>query len=521
MSGTQSRDVEEICMEARKVSKIYPGTVALNNVDFKVYRGKVNVLIGENGAGKSTLMKIMAGIEQPSSGEIMLGGEPVHLKNTRDAASKGIGIIHQELNLFPNLTVAQNIFMAREETKWGGIALNQGKHIEKTRSILEKLEHPMDPRTIVSNLKVGQQQIVEIAKTMARQDLRVLIMDEPTSSLSSAEVEVLFRLIQDLKSRGISIIYISHRLEEIMRIGDYITILRDGHLVAEDAVANIDIPCIVRHMVGRDQTKTVVKREKEFSEEVLRVESLTLPRPGGGYYVDDVSFSLHKGEVLGIYGLLGAGRTELLETLMGLHPEAKGNIYLEGKKIKAESVWKQIERGFAHIPEDRQREGLIQTLSIAKNMTLASLKNYTKFFYLSETLENKSIVRMIRDLFIKAPDPKLPILSLSGGNQQKVVIGKGMLTSPKIMLMDEPSRGIDVGAKADVYKIVDQLASQGLGIILVASELKEIIAISDRVLVMSGGKLTGEFVGPDISEENLVRASSGGAKHADLIKRSP
>ncbi len=500
---------EEICMQARQISKIYPGTTALNKVDFNVYRGKVNVLIGENGAGKSTLMKIMAGIERPSEGEICLNGQPIRLSGTREAASKGIGIIHQELNLFPNLTVAQNIFMAREETKFGAI-LDQRKHIEKTKRILEKLEHPIDPHTPVSNLKVGQQQIVEIAKTMAQQDLHVLIMDEPTSSLSNAEVEVLFRLIKELKNKGISIIYISHRLDEIMRIGDYITILRDGRLVAEDAVANIDVPWIVRSMVGHDQTKTVAKREKQFSEEVLRVESLMLQRPGTGYYLDDVSFSLHKGEILGIYGLLGAGRTELIETLMGLHAEAKGSIYMEGKQIKPASVWKQIQRGFAHIPEDRQREGLIQTLSIAKNMTLSSWKNYTKGFHISDKEANKGITRMIKDLFIKAADPKLPILSLSGGNQQKVVIGKGILTSPKIMLMDEPSRGIDVGAKADVYKIIDQFASQGLSIILVASELKEIIAISDRVLVMSGGKVTGEFVGADITEQNLVKASAGG-----------
>ncbi|HUC92858.1 MAG TPA: sugar ABC transporter ATP-binding protein [Paenibacillus sp.] len=508
---------DDLCMQARQVSKIYPGTLALDKVDFNVYRGKVNVLIGENGAGKSTLMKIMAGIEQPSGGEIMLNGETVKLSSTRYAATKGIGIIHQELNLFPNLTVAQNIFMAREEIKYGGAMLDQRKHIEKTKQILERLEHPIDPHTSVSNLKVGQQQIVEIAKTMAQQDLHVLIMDEPTSSLSNAEVEVLFRLINDLKNKGIAIIYISHRLEEIMRIGDYITVLRDGRLVAEESVANIDVPWIVRNMVGHDQTKTVVKREKAFTEEVLRVEALTLPRPGGGYYLDRVSLKLHKGEILGIYGLMGAGRTELIETLMGLHPEARGDIYVNGDKIKPDSVWGQIQHGFAHIPEDRQREGLVQSLSIAKNMTLSSLSSYTKGFHISDKKESAGITRMIKDLFIKAADPKLPILSLSGGNQQKVVIGKGMLTSPKILLMDEPSRGIDVGAKADVYKIIDQFASEGLSILLVASELKEIIAISDRVLVMAGGRLSGEFVGSQINEQNLVKASAGGHEPAYFL----
>lgn len=505
----ENAGMPEICMHARQVSKVYPGTLALNKVDFNVYKGKVNVLIGENGAGKSTLMKIMAGIEQPTEGELFLNGEAVTLSNTREASAKGIGIIHQELNLFPNLTIAQNIFMAREDTKYR-VVLDHKKHVEKTKKILERLEHPMDPNTPVQELKVGQQQIVEIAKTMAQQDLHVLIMDEPTSSLSNAEVEVLFRLIHDLTDQGISIIYISHRLEEIMKIGDYITVLRDGNLVAHEQVENIDIPWIVSRMTGTDQSKAIVKQAKTIGDEVLRVESLTLPRPGSGWYLDNISFRLHKGEILGIYGLLGAGRTELIETLMGLHPEAKGDVYLEGEKIKPRSVWEQIKRGFAHIPEDRQREGLVQTLSIAKNMTLSSLGNYAKGFHISEENEDASITRMIKDLYIKVADRKLPILSLSGGNQQKVVIGKGMLTSPQILLLDEPSRGIDVGAKADVYKIVDQFASNGLSILLVASELKEIIAISDRVIVMSNGKVTGEFTGADITEDNLVIASYGG-----------
>ena len=511
---------DAVCMQARQVSKVYPGTLALDKVDFNVYKGKVNVLIGENGAGKSTLMKIMAGIEQPTEGAIYLNGEQIHLKNTREASAKGIGIIHQELNLFPNLTIAQNIFMAREETKLFGAAIDEQKHIDRTKKILERLEHPMDPNTLVQELKVGQQQIVEIAKTMAQQDLHVLIMDEPTSSLSSAEVEVLFRLIEDLTKQGISIIYISHRLEEIMRIGDHITVLRDGKLVAEERVSNIDIPWIVSSMVGHNQTAAISRGTKPPGEEVLRVESFTLPRAAGGYYLEDVSFRLRRGEILGIYGLLGAGRTELLESIMGLRPEVRGELYLNNKKIKPESVWKQIQRGFALVPEDRQREGLVQALSIAKNMTLSSLSNYTKLFHISEKDENESITRMIKDLYIKVADRKLPILSLSGGNQQKVVIGKGMLTSPKILLLDEPSRGIDVGAKADVYKIARQFAEEGLSILLVASELKEIMAISDRILVMSNGKITGEFAGEQITEEALVNASYGGFRPKPRAKES-
>ncbi|AGA57440.1 ABC-type sugar transport system, ATPase component [Thermobacillus composti KWC4] len=497
----------ELCLQAKGITKRYPGTVALDNVDFEVYRGKVNVLIGENGAGKSTLMKIIAGIEQPTEGELRMNGRPVKLAGTRDAAAKGIGIIHQELNLFPNMTIAQNMFIGREHTRYG-MLLDHDRHVEKTRDILRQLECDLDPHTPVSRLKVGQQQIVEIAKTLTQSEMQVLIMDEPTSSLSTAEVEVLFKLIRDLKAKGLAIIYISHRLEEIMRIGDYITVLRDGKLVARDEIANIDIPWIVRNMVGHDQVLSTNRPKRQPTEEVLRVENLTLRSPEGGFILKDVSFSLQKGEIVGIYGLMGAGRTELLETLMGLHPEAEGAVYLEGKPIKPTSVRNQIDRGFALVPEDRQRQGLVQPLSIAKNMTLSSLGKYFRRLFLSSKLENSSIARMIQNLYIKAPDPKLPILSLSGGNQQKVVIGKYLLTDPKILLLDEPSRGIDVGAKADVFNIIRQLAAEGVSILLVSSELKEILAYSDRVIVLSGGRLTGEFQDDQLTENNLVNASS-------------
>lgn len=500
---------EEICLSARKVTKIYPGTVALNKVDFDVYRGKVNVLIGENGAGKSTLMKIIAGIEQPSEGIIVINGKEIHLHSTRDAVANGIGIIHQELNLFPNLNVYQNIFMARESTKYG-VVLDNKQHFKKTEELLKKLEHPISPNTMVSDLRVGQQQIIEIAKTMAQQDLNVLIMDEPTSSLSTTEVEVLFKLISELKAQGISIVYISHRLEEILRIGDYVTVLRDGKFIASDMVKNINLQWIVSNMVGHDNTKLVKTQNNATEEEILRAEGITLPRLGGGLTLNNVSFKLRKGEILGIYGLLGAGRTELIETLMGMHSEASGDIYLEGKKIKLQSIWKQIQRGFAIIPEDRQREGLIQTLSIAKNLTIASLYKYVKVFHLIQKKEDESIASMIKELYIKVADKNLPILSLSGGNQQKVVIGKGILTSPKILLLDEPTRGVDVGAKADMFDIINACAAKGLGIIVIASELKEIIAISDRVIVLSQGKLTGEFTGDEIIEQSLVEASAAG-----------
>jgi erythritol transport system ATP-binding protein len=505
----QSMQEDEICLTAENITKIYPGTIALDKVDFNIYRGKVNALIGENGAGKSTLMKILAGVEQPSEGTIHLHGKEICLYNTRDAASKGIGIIHQELNLFPNLTVAQNIFMTHESVKYG-FHLDQKKHFEAAQKLMERLEQQIAPDAMVADLRVGQQQIVEIAKTMAMQNLEVLIMDEPTSSLSAPEVEVLFKIIKELKEQGVSIVYISHRLEEIKRMCDYITILRDGHKVIETKVADIDVPWIVKQMVGRETIKVDKTHQVHKEQELMRAEALTLPRISGGYTLDHVSLKLRAGEILGIYGLLGAGRTEFIETLMGLHPEAKGKVYIEGHQCKLADVSGQIKLGFAQIPEDRQREGLVQVMSIEQNLTLSSLKKHAKGFHLINHLMEESVGKMIKELAIKVANPKLSINSLSGGNQQKVVIGKGLLTNPKVLLLDEPTRGIDVGAKADVFQIMDRLAAQNLGVIFVASELKEIMAISDRIIVMSNGKITGEFEGTDITEEALVSASSIG-----------
>lgn len=500
--------VNDVCLEVKSISKIYPGTLALDRVDFKLYRGKVNVLIGENGAGKSTLMKIIAGVEKPSEGKIIFNGKEVSFNNTREASEAGIGIIHQELNLFPNLTVAQNIFMAREQTKFGTI--NDEEHKRRTKEVLDKLEQSIDPDTIVGELRVGQQQIIEIAKTMLQKELHILIMDEPTSSLSGAEVKVLFDLIEELKQQGVAIVYISHRMEEIMQIGDHITILRDGKLVASAEVKSIDLPWIVRNMVGHDRKKVTKKKKVSLGMEILKIENLVLPSEGG-LALDQVSFSLHEGEVLGIYGLLGAGRTELLECLMGKnYRDMKGDIYVNGKLTKPKSVSQQIENGFAYIPEDRQREGLIQSLSIAKNLTLSSMDKYTKGFHLVKSQEENAVKKTIKDFFIKVSNSSLPILSLSGGNQQKVVIGKAILTSPKILLLDEPTRGIDVSAKADVFEIVSKLAKEGLGVILVSSELKEIIDVSDRVIVLRKGKLTGEFTGDEITEQSLMEAATKG-----------
>lgn len=507
VASPPSRKEDDVILQAKGMTKVFPGTVALDNVDFNVYRGKVNALVGENGAGKSTLMKILAGVEQATEGQLLLDGEEIQIRSIADAERHGIGIIHQELNLFTNLSVAENIFMAREIKK-NGLVIDEAAQKEQTQRLLERLQQPIHADDLVGDLRIGQQQIVEIAKALA-QEKRILIMDEPTSALSSAEVEILFGVIDDLKAHGVSIIYISHRLNELMQIGDYVTVLRDGHLRAERPISEIDVPWIVEQMVGKKSAQ--YQREGQASgDEVLRVEEMTLPRLGGGYTLDHVSFSLRRGEILGIYGLMGCGRSELLESLSGLRPETSGRCWMEGKEIKRSAVTDRIDLGLVLIPEDRQRAGLVQTLSVADNILLASLKKYMTTFFLSRKKEEESVEAMIRELSLKVADPDQIITSLSGGNQQKVIVAKGLLTAPKVLLMDDPTRGIDVGAKAEMFDIMNRLAAQGLGIIFNSSDLKEILGMSDRILVMSKGRITGEFTRETATEAALVAATSAG-----------
>ena len=502
-------DDPNVVLHCEKIDKIYPGTKALDQVSFDLLKGKVNVLIGENGAGKSTLMKMIAGIEQPSAGKMYMDGQEVYFKDTNAARAKGIGIIHQELSLFPNMTVYQNIFMGHEKKK--GFFLDDKAHSEGAKKILQRLEHEIPPETMVGDLRVGQQQMVEIAKAVAF-NARVIVMDEPTSSLSAAEVKVLFKIMRELLEAGISIVYISHRLEEIMEIGDHVTILRDGKYVADADVKDIELSWIVENMVGKNTQYHRFERSIDLSKQpkVLEIRDMCLPKKGGGWTLDHVSLDLKKGEVLGVYGLLGAGRSELFECLMGLHPEHTGDVLYEGKKLNIKDVAAQIKNGFALVPEDRQSQGLIQTLDIGKNTAISSMKDYVKGLFLDEKAENAAVDEQIKDIHIKVADKRLPILSLSGGNQQKVVIGKGLLTKPKILLLDEPSRGIDIGAKTEVFEIIHDLAEKGLSIIVISSELKEIMAIADRIVVLSNGKKTGELTGDEITEDTLVRTSYAG-----------
>ncbi|MFN8528815.1 MAG: sugar ABC transporter ATP-binding protein [Anaerolineae bacterium] len=499
-------DGENIVLHADKVTKVYPGTVALKDVSFNIYQGKVNVLIGENGAGKSTLMKILAGVEYPTSGSLFLDGKAITVRSPRDAAHYGIGIIYQELNLYPNLSVAENIFMARELIAPTG-TIRQREQQRIARDLMLRLEQDVDPKTLVGDLRIGQQQIVEIAKALAK-NVRILIMDEPTSALSNTEVAVLFRIIRELTAQGVSIVYISHKLDELLQIGDYFTVLRDGQLVAEARADEVSLNWIVEKMVGRRPEALFHRDEHNVNKELLRVENIVLPRAGGGYVVDHVSFSVRSGEILGIYGLMGAGRTELLETLIGLHPEANGKIWLDGTELRSrDDIGMRIQKGLALVPEDRQLRGLVQKQSVAANITLASLARYLNRFYLSAVKERNSIDQQVRDLRIKVAAVENLVTSLSGGNQQKVVVGKSLLTSPRVLMMDEPTRGIDVAAKGEIFEIMNQLALKGLAVVFVSSELKEILAMADRVLVMAKGRLAAEFTRSEMSQEAIVAAS--------------
>ncbi len=508
MSGIDEGDV---ILELKDITKAYSGIVALKNADLKLRRGAVNVLVGENGAGKSTMMRIIAGVERPTLGEIWLDGERIHLGSPADAVSHGIGIVFQELNLFGNLSVAENIFATREMTR-GLRGIDHRAQVEKANEFLNRLEAGINAETLAEDLPIGQQQLVEIARAVSL-DTRILIMDEPTSALSAAEVDILFRVISDLKARGVAIVYISHRLEELMRIGDYITVLKDGQITGHAMVKDIDTRWIVRSMIGSDAKDFAKQVDHEPGEEIFRAEDICLPRAQGGFAVDHVSIGVRKGEILGIYGLMGAGRSELFECIMGCHEHSTGSIYIDGHELKDRDTTRRIRNGLALIPEDRQREGLVQTMSIADNLTMASLGQFLRAgFHIDVAREVKAIKEAIRNLSIKARNPEFDVTSMSGGNQQKVVIGKALMTGPKILLMDEPSRGIDVGAKADVFLTMRRLAGEGLAILFSTSDLEEVMALSDRIAVMSNGRLVTVVDRRHATDEMIVSASAEGHK---------
>ncbi|MGH7118645.1 MAG: sugar ABC transporter ATP-binding protein [Acetobacteraceae bacterium] len=496
----------DIVFRAERVSKAFPGTLALDQVDFEVHAGAVNILVGENGAGKSTLMKIIAGAERPTKGLLLLDGVPVSFATPAEAAARGIGIIYQELDLCPNMTVAENIFLGDELTRRGAVSRRVQRRV--ARSILARLEHNIDPDCPVGDLRVSAQQIVAIAKAI-RRDVKVLIMDEPTSALSAGEVRTLFHLIRDLKAQGVAIVYISHRLEELLEIGDYITVLRDGRVAAQAPMAGVDMPWILRRMLGETSLDVPHHAATPAGPHILEVTGLSCPRAATGASVDGVSLAVGTGEIVGLFGLMGAGRTELLECLMGLRPEATGDIVLAGERLNRRlGLEARIARGMMLIPEDRQASGIVQTMTVGENIILANLASYERFGWLARKAAAADVARTIRDLAIKAYSPAQMITTLSGGNQQKAIVGKALLTRPRLLLMDEPGRGIDVKAKAEIFNIMNRLAGAGIGILFVSSEMKEIVALADRTLVMSEGRITGSFRRGTYDEQDLMRSAA-------------
>ena len=490
-------------VEARGISKNYGGVRALVDVTFTAYRGKVNVLVGENGAGKSTLMKILSGAEQPTSGEIFLDGEPVTFGSPRDAQARGIGIIHQELSLFPNLSIAENMFAGRELRR-GRRFVDAREQRRRARAVLGRLgQDHLDPDAIVGDLPIGQQQLVEIGRALL-EEVRVLIMDEPTSALSSHEVDVLFDVMADLREQDVTVIYISHKLDEFRRIGDWVTVFRDGRLVAHESMSRTDTGWIVRRMVGRDPGSLYVRNSSKTGEILLDVRNLSVP---GAVPVHDVSFTVRAGEVIGVYGLMGAGRTELVECLMGMR-RGSGEVLIRDRKEPEGTVQARIAAGLALVPEDRQRDGLVQTMSVRDNILLATVARLTHGGLLSGGAEQKTASAKVAELAIKVPGLSAAVTALSGGNQQKVVLARALLTEPAVLLLDEPTRGIDVGAKAQIAALMAELAARGYGVLFISSELAEVIAMADRILVMARGRITAEFTADTVTEEALVTASA-------------
>ncbi len=494
-------------LQVRGVGKQFPGVRALRGVDLTLGRGEVLALIGENGAGKSTLMKILAGVQTPDEGSIAVDGRTVRIDSVQDAFHLGIALIHQELNLSGNLDVGANIFLGREPRRFG--LIDKGRIRRESRDVLDAVGLDVSPDAIADTLSIGRQQLVEIAKALSM-NARVLIMDEPTSSLSQGEAERLFAVIKDLRSRGVSIIYISHRLGEVRELADRVTVLRDGENAGDLTRDQITHDAMVSLMVGRDISQFYVRRPHTPGKTVLRVERLRTPANPA----HDVSFEVKAGEIVGIAGLVGAGRTELLQAIFGVEPAIAGQIAVGGQPVSIHSARDAIAAGLALVPEDRKGQGLILETAVRQNISLAGLARHRRWgIFRDADRENADTFEMIERLRIKTPGPDQVVRFLSGGNQQKVVLGKWMTLEPKLLLLDEPTRGIDVGAKQEIYQLMEELAERGVAILFVSSEMEEILGMSDRALVMHEGRLTGELARHELSEDAVMQLATGG-QHA-------
>jgi ribose transport system ATP-binding protein len=489
-------------LELRHLGKSFPGVKVLNGVDFDLRRGEVHVLLGENGAGKSTLAKILSGACQKDSGEIWLDGKVTEIRNPRHARALGIGMIYQELNLAPNLTVAQNIFLGREPALAPGV-ISDRRTRTQAREILEGLRVPLDVRARVGSLGIAQQQMVEIAKALSLH-ARILIMDEPTSALTGQEIRQLFATMRGLKERGVAILYISHRLEELAEIGDRVTVLRDGHSEATRAVGEVEVSELIRLMVNRELKEQYPRRRTRPGAELLRVEHLT--QKGR---LHDISLVLHRGEVLGLAGLLGSGRSRLARALFGAAPIDSGAIFLEERPCRIDSPAQAIKLGIGFLAEDRRTDGLVLMLSLRENTSLPSLARFCRLGVVGRAKERRASEQYRRQLRIRSQGIEQSVNLLSGGNQQKVVLSKWLCAQARLFVFDEPTRGIDVGAKVEIYELMNQLTASGAGILMISSDMPEILGMSDRILTLCRGTITGEFDAEEASPEAIMRGALG------------
>jgi len=492
----------EPIVELSRIAKQFGGVQALRGVDLKLLPGEVHALVGENGAGKSTLVKILAGIHRPDAGVMKVGGEVVELRSPIQAQALGIAVVQQEPMMFPDLDVAENVFMGRHpRDRFGRVEWK--RMYQEVDQLLASLDVSLSSHTPVQGLSVAEQQLVEIAKALSLQ-ARVLVLDEPTAALSSHEVDELFAIVKQLRERSVAILFVSHRLEEVFTLADRLTVFRDGTHIITAPVSEMTTEAIIKYMVGRELSNLYPKSEAKIGEVVLEVRHLT--RPG---VFADVSFQLRRGEILGFAGLVGAGRTEVVRVLFGIDQAESGETWLKGKQVRIRSPQQAMEYGIAYVPEDRHQQGLVMNFSIASNITLAILQLVSRLGLLDPRREQKIASEYSSQLRVRSSGVGQVVSALSGGNQQKVVLGKWLATNPSVLILDEPTRGIDVGAKAEVHRIISELAASGLAIILISSELPEVLAMADRVLVLHEGRITGTFPRSEATQERVMFAATG------------
>jgi methyl-galactoside transport system ATP-binding protein len=493
-------DNNDILLRMENIEKSFPGVKALDNVSLNVRRGTVHALMGENGAGKSTLMKCLFGVYSKDGGKIFLKGKEVNFRNSKEALENGVAMVHQELNQALKRNVMDNMWLGRFPKVADYLPIvSEKKMYESTKKLLDYLNISIDPRTVMASMSVSQRQMVEIAKAVSY-DSEIIVFDEPTSSLNETEVEHLFKIINMLRDRGCGIIYISHKMEEILRISDDVTVMRDGRHIATVSAKEITIDEIIRLMVGRELTNRYPPKNHETGEEWLHVRGLTSEYAK----LNDVSFSAKRGEILGVAGLDGSGRTELLENIFGISKRRSGTITLDGKTVRNRNARESIKNGFALLTEERRATGIFGILDIRENTTISSLGRYSNGPFLSNKKIKQSTKWAIDSMRIKTPSQETKIRSLSGGNQQKVILGRWLLTEPEVLLLDEPTRGIDVGAKYEIYQLIQQLASRGKTVIMVSSEMPELLGVCDRIIVMSGGRKSGEVQAKTATQEEIM-----------------